>query len=322
MIESVKARRLRQPEYWLCLCAVCLVGICYYGIRAAAVIGLAAVTAVLTDFICLFLRNKSYKMPDLSNAAAAVVMVLMFPATIPYSIVILSTVFTVAVGIHVFGSRGDYLFPPPAVGYLFALICWKNELLQFPPAGESLALFGNDAVALHESLSSAVNADGYLRTELLDLLLGTVYTPMGTGCLMLLLVALVIMIARKCVSAWGCLGYAFGITMFAAFGSQPPIQMFIVNMVLFSMIFLVGDIAMMPQGRLTVFIGALVTGMLTSFLVIRFQLEYAPVIAVMLSSPVWLALAKVKAIADRIPRKQITADQASADVPSESKEDA
>lgn len=62
-------------------------------------------------FFCLFLRGRSYRLVDLSNIANALLLVLMFPATIPFSIVILSTVFAVAVGAHVFGCRKDLLFP-------------------------------------------------------------------------------------------------------------------------------------------------------------------------------------------------------------------
>ncbi len=294
MNEIVKERRLRRPEFWVSVVAVGLVSVFYYGIRAAAVIGLAAVTAVLTDFVCLFLQNKSYKTADLSNAAAAVVMALMFPATIPYSIVILSTIFAVAVGIHVFGSRKSYLFPPSAVGYLFALICWKNEVLRFPPAGESLALFGNDNTILRDSLSSTLHANGVLNVESLDLLLGAVYTPMGTGCILLLAAVLVILILRQSVSYWACLGYALGVSVMALFGTQPIWQLWATNMLLFSMIFLIGDHAVIPLRTFWAFPACLITGMLTGYLMLRLGLEYAPVIAVMLTCPVWQAFRSVE----------------------------
>lgn len=291
MSTQVNERTMRRPEYWIALCSVCLVSVLYYGIRAAAVMGLAAVTAVLTDFVCLFLQNRSYKTADLSNAAAAVIMTLMFPASIPYSIVILSTVFAIAVGVHIFGSRGTYLFHPSAVGYLFALLCWKHEVLQFPKAGEHLALFGNDHAALQPSLSSTFFEEGTIRTDTLDLLLGAVSTPMGTGCLLLLLFAMLILLFRRCISVHACIGYFLGISLIAITSAYTPLQLCAVNMVLFAAVFLAADPAIIKGEALTQSLGGIVTGMVTCYLILVHHLEYAPVIAVLLSCPVWHALA-------------------------------
>ncbi len=293
-------RRLRSPEYWIALIAVCLVSVFYYGIRAAAVLGLAVVTTVLVDFFCLFLQNKSYKKADLSNIAAAVIMVLMFPATVPYAVVIISTVFTVAVGIHVFGSRGNHLFPPAAVGYLFAVLCWKDEILRFPQAGNHLPLFDSEDVILQSSLSSVFNAEGMLRTDLLDLLIGAVHSPMGTGCILLLLVVLVILLVRRSVSYWSTVGFLFGMSFLAMFDRTPIWQYASVNMVLFSTVFLVGDIMAMPKGRLSVLFGSMLTGAFTFYLVVRYGLEYAPVVSVVLTYPIWYGLAEIE---ERIGRK-------------------
>jgi len=293
-------RRVRMPEYWLALSAVCLVRVFYYGISAAAVIGLAAVTAVLTDFFCLFLQNRSYKKVDLLHIASAIIMTLMFPASIPYHIVILSTVFAVAVGIHVFGSRGNYLFPPAAVGYLFALTCWKEALLVFPQAGEPLALFGNTDIVLHQSLSSVFHAEGLLQIDLLDLLIGAVYGPMGTGCILLLAIILVLLLLRRTISYWACLGFLFGITSLSMFSTTPMWQYLSVNMVLFSMIFLVGDMFAMPKGRISALFGSMLTGMLTFYLMTKQGLEYAAVISVMLTCPIRYAFAEIE---ERIGKK-------------------
>ncbi len=330
MSEIVNERRIRRPEFWVSLAAICLVSVFYYGIRAAAVIGLAAVTAVLTDFVCLFLQNKSYRVMDLSNAAAAVVMALMFPATIPYSIVILSTIFAVAVGIHVFGSRKNYLFPPSAVGYLFALICWQHEVLRFPPAGQRLALFGNENVPLRDSLSHTLLQNGVLNEEPLDLLLGAVSTPMGTGCILLLLAVFAVLLVRRAVSFWACLGFSLGVSMMAMFGIQPIVQLWAASMLLFAMIFLIGDHAVMPIRTFWAFPACLVTGLLTGFLLVFMGLEYAPVIAVMLSCPVWQAfrtaektyLRHMEALdaAERMQQLRKTADSSAPDAETEAAE--
>ncbi|MBQ4464864.1 MAG: RnfABCDGE type electron transport complex subunit D [Oscillospiraceae bacterium] len=294
-LRSGTSRPLRRAEYWVFLGAVVFVAICFYGIRAAAVLGLAAVTAVLTDFICLFLRGRSYKVIDLSNAGAAVVMALMFPATVPYSIVILSTVFAVAIGAHVFGYRRSLLFPPAAVGYLFAVICWKDEILQFPEVGRSLSLFGND-VTLVPSLTSIYNEKGdiaLLHTDSLEILIGAVAGPMGTGCTLLLALGLIVLLLRRQVNFWSFLGSLMVIVIPIIFGNA-GLAILLTNMLLFSMIFLTGDPALMPCRGLMAYFAALLTSVVTGFLIVRFRIEYAPAAALILTCPFWYWLAKLE----------------------------
>lgn len=281
-------RPVRRAEYWAILASIAFVPICFYGIRAAAVIGLAAVTAMLTDLVCLFLRGRPYKLVDLSNIGHAVVLALLFPATIPYSIVILSTVFSVAVGTHVFGYRRDLLFPPAAVGYLFALTCWKEEVLQFPAVMQRLALFHND-VPLGASLTSQFNEKGSfqaLHTETLDLLIGAVPGAMGTGCILLLGLGIVILMLRRQLNFFAALGFIYCGFLPMVFESY-SVGVYATNMLLFSLIYFVADPAVMPCRGLSAFLAGLITSAVTGALIVLYHIEYAPMIAVVLCCPVW-----------------------------------
>lgn len=286
MIKSKNNRPIRRMEYWLVIASVILVSICYYGLRALAVYGLAALTAVLTDFICLFFRGRHYRLIDLSNVANALILAMMFPATVPYSIVILSTVFASAVGTHVFGYRKDYLFPPAAVGYLFALICWRSEILQFPHPGERLSLFGNQVTLYDTAASLSQNSKNFL-----ERLLGTISAPMGTGCLLLLAVGMVVLLLRRQLDPWAAIGYVFGTEIAALFMQLPTGQILSLNMVLFCMLFMVTDPSLMPCRGLWACLGAACTGLLTIYLFGIYKLEYASVVAVMLTCPLWRGLA-------------------------------
>ena len=252
MSKPQSSRPLRRPEYWLILGSLAFVAVCFYGIRAAAVLGLAGVTAMVTDFICLFLRGRSYRLIDLSNVGNALVLALMFPATVPYSIVLLSTMFGTVVGAHVFGYRRDLLFPPSAVGYLFAVTCWRNEVLQFPQIGQRLVLFGND-VAMTDSLTAQFNEKGsihYLHTELIECLIGAVPGPMGTSCIIMLTLGLVILLVRRQIDICSVLGYLLCVILPIVSGK--------------------GEI-------------------------VEYHLEYAPLIAVILSCPFWRWIAALEA---------------------------
>ena len=293
MNRLLNCKQSRKIEYWIFLLCIVAVGVCYYGIRALAVYGLAVVTAILTDFVCLFLEKKSYKLADLANAGMALTMCMMFPATVPYSIVILSTIFAVAVGAHVFGYRKGYLFPPSAVGYLFALSCWKDEILHFPATGERLPLLHYQA-ELSSSMSSILLTEHEIHDTWTHILMGTVYSPMGTGCIVMLLVGMLVLLCQKQSSLWACLGYLLGISISSFFMSVSMYAVLVSCMVLFCMIFMVADPSVMPCKNIMAYIGAFVTGLLTCCLMAFSQIEYAPVVAVVLTVPLWQWLGKVE----------------------------
>jgi len=293
MSNASSCQRPRKIEYWVFLACMIAIGICYYGIRAGAVYGLSAFTAILTDFVCLFLEKRSYKLVDLANIGMAVTMSMMFPATVPYSIVILSTIFAITIGSHVFGYRKGYLFPPPAIGYLFALFCWKDEILQFPETGEKLPLFHYQA-ELSNSMSHILLTENEIHESWSNILMGTIPAPMGTGCIVMLLVGMIVLLSRKQLSLWACLGYILGVSVCSFF---TPISMYAVLvscMSLFTMIFLVADPLIMPCKSIMAYIGAFITAMFSCYLITFNHLEYAPVVSVVISIPLWQWLTKVE----------------------------
>ena len=293
MNRRLNCKQSRKIEYLFFLLCIVGIGVCYYGIRALAVYGLAVVTAILTDLICLFWEKRSYKLANLSNVGIALTMCMMFPATVPHSIVILSTIFAVAIGAHVFGYRKGYLFPPSAVGYLFALSCWKGEILRFPATGERLPLFRHQA-DLTDSLSRVLLTENEIHDSWGNILMGTVHTPMGTGCIVMLLVGMIVLLCRKQLSLWACLGYMLGISVSSFFMTVSMDAVLISCMILFSMIFLVADPSVMPCKNIMAYIGAFVTGLLSCCLIAMNRIEYAPIVAVMLTVPLWQWLAKIE----------------------------
>ena len=288
------SRPVRRPEYWMVLGAIVFVAVCFYGLRAAAVMGLAALTALLTDFFCLFLRGRSYRLVDLSNIGNALILVLMFPATIPFSIVILSTVFAVAVGSHVFGCRKDLLFPPAAVGYLFALICWKDSVLKFPAPGEPLQFFHTEMLR-QESFSSLFNEKGsilHLHYDLMEMLIGAVPGAMGTGCIILLVLGIVILLCRKQLNLWAVLG-ASGFLLFPAVAGRMDLGILLTNMLLFSTLFFLADPSLMPCRSVLALLASYLTSLLAGFLIVKYHIEYAPIAAVILTCPLWRWMAQL-----------------------------
>lgn len=280
----------RSAEYWAVLAAVMTVSICYYGVRAAAVYALSAVTAVAADFLCLFLRRRHYRTVNLTGIASALVLAMMLPATVPFSIVVLSVFLSVAAGLHLFGGRRDLLFPPPAIGYLFATICWPQEVLRFPEPGAAITLFRHTAV-LNASFSRTALMTGTVREHMHDQLIGAVCGPMGATCILLLAVALFILMVRGGVDMFTVPGYLFTAWAVSLLCGHDPMEMTVLGMSLFTLLFMTGDPAVMPCTGLFAMLAAALTGALSAYLSAVYSLEYAAVAAVILTCPVWRGIA-------------------------------
>ncbi len=275
----------RSVEYWLAIASLCGMAVYYYGLRALAVFALSAVTAVLTDWICLFLRKRHYRLHDLNNIGTALLLTLLLPATIPYSIVLLSTIFAIAIGTHVFGSEEKPLFSPTAVGYLFAVVSWKSQVLSFPSAGTWLPFFGNTA-----TLEESTMAQGVGTVDTQNLLLGAVRASMGTGCLLLLLVILLVLWIRSGISFGASVGFFTAYGFWGVTNQLTLKETFGGGILLFSAIFLIGDMARVPQRELLAWSYGIAVGLLTSLLYARSSLEYAVIVAVVLCCPIQEAL--------------------------------
>jgi electron transport complex protein RnfD len=76
----------------------------FYGMRPLYLLLISMITSIVTGFCCTLLRKRIPNIHDLSNLVTAMIVPLLFPATVQLEIVVAATVFALAVVKYPFGG--------------------------------------------------------------------------------------------------------------------------------------------------------------------------------------------------------------------------
>lgn len=141
-----------------------LAGCIVFGLRALAVTLVCVISCLLAEFIW----NKALKKPDTGGDLSAVVtgMLLAFnmPASVPYWVAVIGSVFAIIVVKQFFGGLGHNFMNPALGARAFLLASWAAIMTTWYPAGTVLPVFSQvDAVSSATPLVAYAegNADAY-----------------------------------------------------------------------------------------------------------------------------------------------------------------
>lgn len=185
-----------------------LMGIFFYGLRVVVIVAVAVITAMITDRLCAMLRGIRYDQTENSSIAAAVVLVLLLPASVPYVVVVVGVVAAVLVGKQVFGGYMNHPFNPAAVGYCVAAVSWPEQMFRYPVPQDWLfnralsleqliEIWQLKNVPLSEGASALMRAGGLPKASLWDMLLGSIAGPLGATAATVLLGCWLVLYVRK-----------------------------------------------------------------------------------------------------------------------------
>ena len=291
----------RKPEFnimtdmLIVLLVAAVVAVYYYGMRAAAVIAVTVIVSAVTDFVCLRLRNKEPDRRDLSAVITGLTLGLMMSASVPYPEAAAAAIFAVAVAKHAFGGHGCEIFNPAAVGFLFASLCFPENMLTYPRFFTDIPMSSVvPSDILTQSMAKTLLVTGTSSVSLIDVLTGRFTGPMGTGFVVLLAVAAVFLMLRRSISAITFFTElaVIGLYAFIYYGFDPMAVLYFFSggMTLFGMIFLSCDYSISPRTASSRFL----YGLAVSICVIMFSsysgTENAVVYAMIISSPIGIEL--------------------------------
>ena len=186
----------------------------FYGLRAL-MLGLASVAAaIVSDFICILLEGKKPYFRDISSVVTGMMLPLMMSAATPYYVVVSASVFAVVFVKHVFGGVGQSAFNPAAAGFAFAVACWPVQVFSYPAPFSSLEPFGTISAGLSSGPAWNLFQGGVPANDILDLLLGRFWGPMGLTNILVLETCLFYLLFRGAIS-WQAPAAFFGIMVLA-----------------------------------------------------------------------------------------------------------
>lgn len=218
-----------------------------YGLRVWLLAGTAFAVSLLTEWCCLYLRKKPFTRENLDAGLCGVMLLMMMPASVPFSLLIMSCIFAIIFGRQLFGGRENPVVHPATAGFCFALLNQRAAMTLFPKRFGAIPLAGLSDDALTAGISDAFNRGRGLSGHAVDWLTGLPNQPVGTGSIVLLAVIAAVLVLRKAANGWVLLPAA----AFSAFCSvllgymrQPAVQIIglsLTNQFLFSVIFLHSD---------------------------------------------------------------------------------
>ena len=299
------------------LLALELMSFFYYGTRALFTAFLCVITAAVTEFVSIRAMRKKFTADDLTCTSDGLILSLMLPAFIDYKIAVLASIFMIVAGKCAFGGRRNMIFSPAAVGYVFILTSWSKELLSYPLPHEKCGIFDPPS-ELTESASHTFDLNGKLDLSDFELLLGNFSGPCGSVSVLLLVVAAVMLILRRDISAGAFFGAIFGTAIPAVIAPVCSSHFdsvrfsLVMNMVLFASIYIIADRRTAPHKDYYAFFYGFFIAAFAYIITITTAKENAAVIVTVLFTPVSLALRELERRIEHI-RKNDVKERAAAD---------
>ena len=148
----------------------------FFGIGVLLNLTIAIITALISEYFVLKIRNLPVKLfiTDGSAVVAASLLALSIPSIAPWWIIVIGTLFTIIIAKHFYGGLGSNLFNPAMVGYAVLLISFPAVMTKWPlPAShlldfniaQQIQIFFYGTKEMIDSISSATPLD-YIKTQI------------------------------------------------------------------------------------------------------------------------------------------------------------
>ena len=235
---------------------------------------------------------------------------MMLSASVPYYAAVIASVFAIIVAKHAFGGYGCEIFNSAAAGFLFASLCFPQNMLTYPKAFSDIPM---TSIVSPDLLSSSFTST-FMLTEssdlsAIDMIIGKFNGPMGTGFVLLMCVAVVFLIFRRSVSAITFFTEFVLLSLYAFFKYDRELinvlYFFSSGMLLFGMIFLSCDYSIIPKTRSSRFVYGVVFAACVIIFCDYSSTENAAIYAVIISSPIGIELdRKALSFADMVRKRK------------------
>jgi len=242
----------------------------FYGFRAL-LLGLTGIfTCLVADLLCQAMAGRKIGVIDLSPVVTGMIIPLLLPAGIDYSIVVAAGLFAILVIKQPFGGLGQNIFNPAAGGLAFVAITWPQKVFSYTAPLEKLPLFGEITARVVGSPANQLKMGGLPSYDLTDILLGNFPGPMGATNILLLVTCLIFLVIRKTCNGKATLTFLAAAAVFAFLfprigGSRLHSVFYELcsGILLFGAVFLISDPATSPKREASKIIYAGIAGIVT-----------------------------------------------------------
>ena len=170
-----------------------IAGVIIFGMRALLVSLVCVAAAVAAEYLCGMIIYKRNTVKDLSSVVTGLLLALTLPATVPYWVAAIGSVFAIVVVKGLCGGLGKNIFNPALAARAFLVMFWPVYLVRFvaPGAVDGVA----SATPLHHMVMPALPEE-----SLGQMFMGNIGGCIGEVCTLALLIGGIYLVVRGVIS--------------------------------------------------------------------------------------------------------------------------
>lgn len=192
-VITEKSEKQRFATISSLLCTVVFMAYYFYGLRAFLVALTTVLSSYLAEYLSMTAMRRKFDWSDVSPLMNGLLLALLMPASVPYSVAALSAAFMATICKHAFGGNENLIFCPVCTAYIFTSLCFPLYLLRYPSPEPFGSVPLNNVVSdgLTYSYTRALDTKTASTFSLLDIVWGKLAGPMGTAAVLIILIAAV-----------------------------------------------------------------------------------------------------------------------------------
>lgn len=186
-----------------------LAGVCFFGIRAIAVIFTAIASCILSEYVFEKVTKRKNTTGDLSAVVTGLLLALNLPVTIPLWMVIIGSAFAIVIVKQLYGGLGKNFMNPALAARCFILVAWAGSMSAFIPP-----FSGVDAVSSATPLAVLKGIESGNLPELWQAFIGVKGGCIGETSGLALIIGFGYLLARRLVDVKIPLAYIASFALF------------------------------------------------------------------------------------------------------------
>lgn len=237
----------------IALAPTTVAGVYLFGLRAAWVICVSVIAAMLSEYVWQKLMKQKTSVNDLSAIVTGLILGLNLPAGAPLWMAALGSAIAIILVKQLFGGIGNNFMNPAMFGRAFLLASWPARMTSFflPERllGNSQAAFGVDMISGATPLVPQ-KLGITLDIPLSDLFLGNIPGSIGEVCKIAILIGLVYMLVVKVISWHIPVFFVGSVAVLSWLLGNDPLVAILSGGVLFGAVFMATDYATNPMQKI------------------------------------------------------------------------
>ncbi|NLA53180.1 MAG: RnfABCDGE type electron transport complex subunit D [Clostridiales bacterium] len=237
----------------IALAPTTVAGVYLFGLRAAWVICVSVIAAMLSEYVWQKLMKQKTSVNDLSAIVTGPILGLNLPAGAPLWMAALGSAIAIILVKQLFGGIGNNFMNPAMFGRAFLLASWPARMTSFflPERllGNSQAAFGVDMISGATPLVPQ-KLGITLDIPLSDLFLGNIPGSIGEVCKIAILIGLVYMLVVKVISWHIPVFFVGSVAVLSWLLGNDPLVAILSGGVLFGAVFMATDYATNPMQKI------------------------------------------------------------------------